>query len=184
MSNLWCKQHNPLIMNVSIRFFQRRLSAFRRLAQVLVGIVLFASCTTEEPAFVVKGDNLLKKDVKVNVELLKDDGTTMATAFFKGKSYEIPNQRTLRYVIYVSYKDSLFYKFEFDNLHSKIKGEPINEITIAKKDAAVMVWYKPLKQSSPTNGIILKPWNLFVGDVSHTSNEKDKFTAFYKTDHD
>ncbi|MBE9600745.1 hypothetical protein [Pedobacter sp. MC2016-24] len=171
-------------IDLIIRFFQPTFLTFRRLAKVVVGIVLLSSCTTEEPAFVVKGDSVLKKDVKVNVELLKDDGTTMATTFFKGKRYEIPNQRTLRYAIYVSYKDSLFYKFEFDNLHGGIKGEPINEITIAEADAALMVWYKPLKQSSPTSGQILLPWNVLVDEVGYTSTEKDKFTVFYKTDHD
>ncbi|EDM37927.1 hypothetical protein PBAL39_15919 [Pedobacter sp. BAL39] len=171
------KKKDPIV-----RFFQPTFLKIRRLAKVVVGVVLLSSCRTEEPAFVVKGDSVLKKDVKVNVELLKDDGTTMATTFFKGKSYKIPNQRTLRYAIYVSYKDSLFYKFEFDNLHGDIKGDPINEVTIAKEGAALKVWYKPLKQSSPASGMILLPRHMLVDGVGQASTDKDKFTGFYKTD--
>lgn len=167
-------------MNPSIRFLQPTVMVFRRFVKVLFGTVLLASCKTEEPAFVLRGDSVLKKDVKVNVELLKDDGATMATTFFKGQSYEVPNQRTLRYAIYVSYRDSLFYKFEFDNLHGEIAGEPLNELTIAKKDAALMVWYKPLKQDSRPDGIILLTWKMFVDEVNHKTTEKDKFTSFYK----
>ena len=156
------------------------LSHFRRIAQTLLGMVLIASCKTSEPAFLVMGDQLLTKDIKVNVEMLRHDSTAIATTFFEGKTYKIQNQKVLRYVIYVSYRDSLFYKIEFDNLHSEMKGEPANEIVIEKKDASICVGYKPLKASTGSIKTLL-PWHIFVTEVPNAAIDKDKFTVFYGT---
>lgn len=171
------KRHH-VIMKISTRFVKPML-VLRRTAKIIIGVVLFASCKNNEPAFVIRGDKMLTKDLKVNVEALKHDSSIITTTFYKGKRYEIPNQGTLRYAIYVSYKDSLFYKCEFDNLHGEMKGEPINEITIEKKDEAIVGSYRPLKESAANNGNILRPWNIFITDVTHAVNEKEKFTAFY-----
>ena len=135
-----------------------------------------------EPAFTVKGDTAITKDVKVNVEMIKDDGTSIATAYYNGEQYDIDNQGTLRYKIYVSYKNSYFYVTEADNLHGKIKGEPINEIVVVRKDDAVMALYRPLKDSNTTGGTILEPGNTFFEDVTQENieKEKQKFSTLYK----
>ena len=123
---------------------------------------------------------MVTKDVKVNVEIYKQDSTIMATTFYKGESYKIHNQATLRYAIYVSYKDSLFYKWEFDNLHGEMKGKPINEIIVNKKDDTIIALYRPLKESSPKSSTILLPWNIFAAEVPGRAIEKEKFTSFYR----
>lgn len=137
-----------------------------------------------EPAFTVKGDAAITKDVKVNVEMVKDDGTSIATAYYNGENHDIDNQGALRYKIYVSYKNSYFYVTEADNLHGKIKGEPINEIVIAKKDDAVIALYRPLKDSNAAGGTILQPANTFFEDVpqENIEKEKQKFSTLYKNE--
>lgn len=116
----------------------------------------------------------------VNVEVFKQDSTIIATTFYKGKSYKINNQGTLRYAIYMSYKDSLFYKWEFDNLHGEMKGKPINEIIINKKGDAILALYRPLQESSSVSSTILLPWNIFAVRGPDTAIEKEKFTAFFE----
>lgn len=143
-------------------------------------MVLSASCKIKEPSFMIKGDKWITKDLKVNVELLKQDSAMMATTYYNGKSYEIKNQSTLRYVIYVSFKDSLFYQYEMDNLHGEVKGEPINEITVKKKDSKILVLYKSIKGRTDYDDMALQPWNIFIEKAQHTDTEKEKFTAFYK----
>ena len=164
-------------MKPAIRFVKPTILMLIRITKILTVIALFTGCQSNEPAFIVKGDKILTKDIKVNVEVLKQDSTIMATTFYNGKSYKIQNQGTLRYAIYVSYKDSLFYKWEFDNLHGEMKGKPINEIIVTKKGNAILALYRPLKESSSTTGTILLPWNIFAVEVPHIKMEK--FTAFY-----
>jgi hypothetical protein len=135
-----------------------------------------------EPAFIVKGDSAITKDIKINVEMIKDDGTTIATAYYNGESYNIDNEGTLYYSIYISYKNNLYYVSETDNLHGKIKGEPINEIIISKKDDAVLALYRPLMSSAAAGGVVLQPAASFFEDIPAEEAEikKQKFTTLYK----
>ncbi|MEJ2882271.1 hypothetical protein [Pedobacter sp. GR22-6] len=166
-------------MRRSMKFLKPARLASIRIAKVFIGIITFAACKTSEPAFTVKGDKMLLKDTKINVAMLKHDSSTIATAYYKGKMYDVNNQSSLRYVIYVSYKDSLFYKIEFDNLHHEMKAEALNELIVGKKGNAVVVWYKPLKESTIPVGHILLPWNIFVDEIADNAIAKDKFTVFY-----
>lgn len=135
-----------------------------------------------EPAFTVKGDSAITKDIKVNVEMIKEDGKTIATAYYNGESYNIDNEGTLYYSIYISYKNNLYYVSEADNLHGKIKGEPINEIVISKKDDAILALYRPLMNSVAAGGVVLEPATSFFEDVPAEEAEitKQKFTTLYK----
>jgi hypothetical protein len=148
----------------------------------LLLLFITINCTNMEPAFTVKGDPAITKDVKVNVEMIKDDGTNIATVFYNGDSYEIDNEGALRYTIYVSYKNNFYYVSETDNLHGKIKGEPINEIIIAKKDDAIVALYRPMNESDTVGGTILEPANTFFADLPQEAIEKQKqkFTTLYK----
>ncbi|TKC06646.1 hypothetical protein FA048_15690 [Pedobacter polaris] len=169
-------------MKTSIRLANSTILILGRMAKICFFMVLLVSCKNNEPAFVVMGDKMVTKDVKVNIGMLKDDGTTMTTMYYNGKSYQIKNHGTLRYAIYVSYKDSLFYRCEMDNLHGELKGESINEIIVKKsEDGAILASYRGLKESSDTAGIALRPWNNFVAELLLPSVEKVNFTAFYET---
>lgn len=140
-------------------------------------LFLTVNCSNTEPAFTVKGNPAITKDIIVNVEIMHQDGNRISTAYYNGKSYEINNQDALRYSIYVSYQNRYFYSFKMDNLHYKIKGEPINEITIEEKDGAIMASYKPFKGSDKNTETALKPANLFF--TTHKKAEKEKFTTHY-----
>jgi len=168
-------------MRTSIKLLKPARLASIRIAKVIISIIAFTACKTSEPAFRVKGDKMLLKDIKINVATLNPDSSTIATACYKGKMYDINNKSALRYVIYVSYKDSLFYKIEFDNLHHEMKAEALNEIIVGKTGNAVVVWYKPLKESTISGGHSLLPWNIFVDEVADNTIAKDKFTVFYRT---
>ncbi|WP_316797270.1 hypothetical protein [Pedobacter agri] len=168
-------------MRIAIKFFKTAKFPLAKTAKVLIAIIAFASCKSIEPAFNIKGDRELLKDVKINVEMLKDDTSTIETTFFKGKIINIDNQNTLRYALYVSYKDSVFYKLSFDNLHHEVKGEPINEIIVNKQGEALMVWYKPLEKGSIPAGNILMPWSIFIAGLADKAIAKDKFINFYRT---
>jgi hypothetical protein len=96
-------------------------------------------------------------------------------------NYEFDNQDVLRYVIDVSYKNSLFYSAAFDNLHGKIKGEPLNDIVITKKEGHISALYRPLKESDTVGGIPLQPSRLFFTHTVHKDAEKEKFFVFYKS---
>lgn len=142
---------------------------------ILLLLIFTANCSKKEPEFTVKGPPSVTKDIKVNIEMMKDHGTTIATAYYKGKSYEIDNEDVLRYKIYLSYQDKYFNSIEMDNLHYKLKGTPINEIIIVKKDNRVMATYRGNKEINSA-GIVLLPENIFFGQEA----EKQKFSAFYK----
>jgi hypothetical protein len=136
-------------------------------AAVLLITVFAASCTHPEPPFTVSGDAMITKDIKVNIEMIKDKVTTIKTVYNNGRRYDIKNQHVLRYIIYVSYKNLLFYRSEVDNLHGKAKGTPINEILITKKDESISALYRPLKESVTT----VK--NLFYGLVPPGASQRE-----------
>lgn len=138
------------------------------------------ACTDKEPAFTVKGDKAITKEIKVNVEVIKENGTTLTTVFYNGESFKIDNQQALRYKIYVSYKDSFFYSTEADNLHGKIKGKTLNEIVIEKKDGSVTALYRPLEESGTVGARNLEPSDIFFDNINQATKEKEKFTGFYK----
>jgi hypothetical protein len=115
-------------------------------------MVLANSCTNPEPPFSVRGDMMITKDIKVNIEMIKDTSTAINTAYYNGKSYDIDNEKVIRYIIYISYKTSFFYHSQVDNLHRKVKGAPINEILITKKDGVISTLYRPLKESATSGG--------------------------------
>jgi len=163
------------------RYNQYFFSLARKSACVFLLFFLTISCTDKEPDFTIKGDEAITKDLKVNVAIMKDKELAMATVFYNGESYKVNNEGTLRYTIYVSYKDSLFYKVETDNLHGKIKGEPINEIRIERKNDSITVLYRPLMESKTTGGIPLKPLDVLYENVKEKAIEKPKFTTLYKT---
>ena len=140
-------------------------------------LFLTVNCSNNEPAFTIKGNPAITKDIIVNVETMYQDGNRINTAYYNGKSYNIDNQNALRYSIYVSYQNRYFYSFEMDNLHYKIKGEPINEITVEEKDGAIMASYKPFKESDKSTATALKPADLFF--TSQNKAEKEKFTTYY-----
>ena len=142
-------------------------------------LLTLMSCTRKEPAFTVKGDPALTKNIKVNIELIRDTGSTLATAYYNGKSCPLDNQNTLRYAIYISYKDSLFYQTEMDNLHGKVKGESLNEIEIMQKGDSVMVAYRALKTQDPVEATALLPAMLFFANNGDKELEKQKFVAVY-----
>ncbi len=149
---------------------------------ICIFLLLFLSvkCTKKEPDFNVRGDDTIIKDIQVNVEVMKQNELLMATAFYKGKSYKINNEKALRYKIYVSYKNRVFYRFETDNLHEKIKGESINQIIIGKKQDSVTVLYRPLNESDTDGGKTLQPLDVLCSNVKERAIEKSKFTTLYK----
>ncbi|MFW0715009.1 hypothetical protein [Pedobacter sp. N23S346] len=167
------------MMKTLIPLFSLAVLRGRSIAIIL--LMLYTGCKYKEPQFTVSGNAILTKDLKVNVEILKHDSTLIATTYYNGQSYEIENDGTLRYVIYISYKDSLFYKCEFDNLHGEMKGKPINEIIIIKKDGSIWSLYKPLEESSDIDYNALQPWSIFVEKIQHKDIEKEKFTTFYRS---
>jgi hypothetical protein len=149
-------------------------------AAVLLITVFAASCTHPEPPFTVSGDAMITKDIKVNIEMIKDKVTTIKTVYNNGRRYDIKNQHVLRYIIYVSYKNLLFYRSEVDNLHGKAKGTPINEILITKKDESISALYRPLKESTIAGGTVLQPSKTFFMDSSPQALAKEKFVTLYQ----
>ena len=148
----------------------------KKIAGIFLLLFSAINCTNNtEPAFTVRGDTAVMKDLIVNIEMLKDNGTFMATTYYDGKNYDINNQGVIRYTIYVSYKNRFFYKTEMDNLHYKFTGEPINEIIIQKKDSAITASYRPLKKRATITGTTLQ------ANVPHEAIEKQKFTGLYQT---
>lgn len=141
-------------------------------------LFLTVNCNNIEPRFTVKGDPAITKDIIVNVETMHQDGNRINTAYYNGKSYDIDNQDALRYTIYVSYQNLYFYSFEMDNLHHKIKGEPINEITIQKKGGTIMASYKPFQGNDKNTENALKPTDLFF--TTQNKAIKQKFITYYK----
>ena len=161
---------------MKIRF---NLNSVIKKASTLMLLILFASCSHQETDFLVKGDSALLKDVKVNIEMIRDKQTKIATVFYNGSSYAVANDDVLRYKIYMSYQDKYFNTIEMDNLHDKIKGKPLNEITVVKKDNKIMVSYKGIEESSGSESK-----ELLVDEVFFASNDvqeqKQKFIDFYK----
>lgn len=141
-------------------------------------LFLTVNCSNTEPPFSIKGDPAITKDIIVNVETMHQDGNRINTAYYNGNSYDIDNQDVLRYSIYVSYQNHYFYSFEMDNLHHKIKGESINEITIQKKEGIIMASYKPFKGNDTSTENALKPADLFF--TTQNKAVKQKFTTYYK----
>jgi len=140
-------------------------------------VFLTVNCSSTEPVFTVEGDPAITKDIIVNVETMHQDGNRIYTAHYNGKSYEINNENALRYHIYVSYQNQYFCSFEMDNLHHKIKGHPINKITIEKKEGVIMASYKPFKENNKNTETALKSENVFF--TAQNKAEKQKFTTYY-----
>ncbi|PXY43311.1 hypothetical protein [Flavobacterium hydrophilum] len=163
-------------MKKRIKSYSCFLSFAIKTTGILLLLVFTANCSKKEPEFTVKGPPSITKDIKVNIEMIKDHRITIVTAYYKGKSYEIDNQDVLRYKIYLSYQDKYFNSIETDNLHYKLKGKPINEITIVKKGNTVIATYIGNKEISNGAGIVLIPENIFFGQAV----EKQKFITFYK----
>lgn len=134
----------------------------------------------KEPVFIVTGNAGITKDIKINIEIIKDNETVISTVYYNGKSYDIDNYNSIRYIIYMSYKDSFFFRLEMDNLHGKIKGEPMNEIVIEKKDGLLKALYRPLKESDTIGASTSLLSNAFFADVHPKDIEKQKFTTFYR----
>lgn len=155
-------------------------SVTTRITGVLLLLFLTVNCTGREPAFTVKGDPSVIKDIKVNVEMISGKGKTISTVYYNGRTYESDNHDAFHYIIYVSYKNSFFGSVAADNLHGKIKGDPLNEIVITKKEGKLTALYRPLKESDTVGGTILKPSHLFFVDRPDKNIDKQKFTAFYK----
>ena len=94
--------------------FANLLNISAKIASAFFILFLTVSCTYKEPPFSLMGDQAITKDIKVNIEMVKDNGSTvMATAFYNGKSYNINNQGVLHYIIYVSYKNQYFIKLKW-----------------------------------------------------------------------
>ncbi|MCD0467208.1 hypothetical protein [Flavobacterium sp. ENC] len=167
-------------MEIKITRSARSFFSIKTKTGLLLLLFLTVNCTGREPAFTIKGDPSLTKEIKVNVEVIRDKGKTISTVYCNGVSYEFDNQNVLRYVIYVSYKNSFFYSVAFDNLHGKIKGEPLNEIVITKKEGYISGLYRPLKESDTVGGTPLQPSSLFFSNTVHRDKQKEKFTGFYK----
>lgn len=165
-----------LMMEINAR---KHIITMAKILTVFLFLLLTVSCTYKEPSFVVTGDEAITKNIKVNVEMIKDNGTVIATTFYKGKSYEVDNQGVLRYSIYVSYKDHFFYRIEMDNLHDRIKGEPVNEIIISEKNGSITIQYKSLMQQDSAESYALLPSDIFFKNLNELSLIKQKFTAFY-----
>lgn len=153
-----------------------------KLSCALLLLTSMMACSNHEPPFVLKGDPALTQDIKVNIELIKDTSSTMATAYYNGKSYALDNQNVLRYVIYISYKDSLFYRAEMDNLHGKVSGEVRNEILITRKGDAVMATYNPFQTDTPNAAGALLPASLFFVNAIQKAAEKDWYTGLFTAD--
>lgn len=141
-------------------------------------LFLTVNCSNTEPRFTVKGDPAITKDLIVNVETMYQNGNRINTVYYNGKSYDIDNQDALRYRIYMCYQNRYFYSFEMDNLHHKIKGEPLNEITIQKKEATIVASYKPFKGDDNSKENALEPAELFF--TAQNKAIKQKFISFYK----
>ncbi len=155
------------------------LNSIIKKGSVLILAILAISCMYKEPNFTIKGDAALIKNIKVNVEMMRDGGTKLATAYYNGNSYTFDNTNVLRYKIYVSYQDKYFNTIEMDNLHSKIKGKSINEITIRKKGSKITVSYKGIEESSGSADKELIADKVFF-EAEDIKKEKEKFTGFYK----
>ncbi|RUT72191.1 hypothetical protein D0817_00810 [Flavobacterium cupreum] len=168
-------------MEIKVTRSARSFFSIRTNAGILLLLFLTVNCTRREPAFTVKGDPAVTKDIKVNVEAIRDEGKTISTVYYNGRSYEFDNQNVLRYAIYVSYKDSFFYSTAFDNLHDRIKGSPLNEIVITKKEGIIHALYRPLKESDTVGGTPLQPSRLYFTNSPDKDTKKQKFTNFYKS---
>lgn len=70
--------YNQLFMKPAIRFVKPTILMLIMITKILTVISLFTGCQSNEPAFIVKGDKIVTKDIKVNVEVLKQDSTIMA----------------------------------------------------------------------------------------------------------
>jgi len=174
IKNKWIKK----LLGMEINFV-RSIKRPVKITCVFLILLLLVSCTYKEPPFIVTGDEDITKNIKVNIEMIKDSGTVIATAFYKGKSYQVDNQGVLRYTIYVSYKDHYFCRIEMDNLHDRIKGKPVNEIIISKKAGSITVQYNSLAEHCTIEGNVLLPSDIFFKNLEGQALIKQKFIAFY-----
>lgn len=148
-------------------------------AGILLLLFLTINCSQKEPNFTVKGSSSVTKDIKVNIEMFKDNGTTITSAYYNGKSYNIDIADVLRYKIYVSYQNKYFCSIEMDNLHHKLKGKPVNEIVFVKKSNLVTALYIGNEGNGKSKGTVLLPADIFFANVHGQTAEKQKFIAFY-----
>lgn len=150
-----------------------------KMAGMLLLLFLTVNCSEKEPNFTVKGNPSVTKDIKINIEMFKDSGTTIATAYYNGKSYTINNADVLRYKIYVSYQNKYFCHIEMDNLHHKLKGKPVNEIVFIKKNNVITAFYIGNIGNRKSTEITLLPADIFFENKTMQIEEKQKFTTFY-----
>lgn len=167
-------------MRKRIKAYSYFLKFIIKTTGILLLLVFTVNCSKKEPDFTLKGASSVTKDIKVNIEMIKDEGTTIATAYYKGKSYTVDNEGVLRYRIYLSYQDKYFNSIEMDNLHYKLKGEPINEITIMKKGNTILAAYRGSQEIKNEADIALLPENIFFKQADIQAVEKQKFITFYK----
>lgn len=167
-------------MRQMIKLCNSFLSFSIKTAGILLLLILTVNCAKKEPDFTVQGATSVTKDIKVNIAMIKDHETTIATVYYKGKSYAVDNEGVLRYSIYLSYQDRYFNTIEMDNLHYKLKGKPINEITIMKKGSTIMAAYRGNQEIKKVADIALLPADIFFAKADKQAVEKQKFITFYK----
>ncbi len=149
------------------------------MASMLIVLFLTVNCSEKEPDFIIKGNPIVTKDIKVNIEMFKENGKRISTAYYDGKSYAIDNSNVMRYKIYVSYQNKYFGNIEMDNLHQKLKGKAVNEIVLVKKNDVITAFYLGISEKEINTGIELLPSDNFFADERTQTVEKQKFTAFY-----
>lgn len=170
-------------MSLKINVIKKRYKAFGsaiiKKVSMLIVLFLTVNCSEKEPDFIIKGNPTVTKDIKVNIEMFKETGKRISTAYYDGKSYAIDNSNVMRYRIYVSYQNKYFGNIEMDNLHQKLKGKAVNEIVLVKKNDVITAFYIGVSGKKMNTGIELLPGDIFFTDEHTRIEEKEKFTAFY-----
>jgi hypothetical protein len=110
-------------------------------------ILTHLSCNKmDKHNFKVFGEESLLKDCKINVYKSSENLQRTETLLFKGNQYEVKSSESdIRYIVYVSYKDSLVNTIDYENIMGGEENQ-INHFYIQKNKDVIVVKFVGLEE--------------------------------------
>ncbi len=135
--------------------------------------------------FKVFGDEKLLKNCKVNIVKIDASGTeTKKTLLFSGRSQNVKSETEtgVIYWVYISYKDSLVNRFEFENI-MRNANDYINHIYIEEIDSEIDFKYvgreKDLTDNKGYHQILIPLERYFDGNKIEEKLKKKENEMFF-----
>jgi len=103
------------------------------------------NCNTMEPDFKVIGDTSILQDVKINLEIIRQEEypnneSAIVTLYNKGKSYRPEIENAYKYKVYFSYKNSSVTVLKFENV-MQWANDYINHLYVFKENEVIYIQY-------------------------------------------